>query len=154
MNSNNFNLASIEKFDEALNIVNDLSSCNVSGAMSTLGGSVPSSYSGISGGITDIKNMVSRLADGSGPEGLINNYMSGYASIKNAIIESYIAEYEFALENGNIMGNASMLKNLSSAEKAKFVSEFSDLLKNMKDKASDADIRSQYSGLTESFKDI
>ena len=154
MNSNNFNLVSIEKFDEALNIVNDLSSCNVSGAMSTLGGSVPSSYSGISGGITDIKNMVSRLADGSGPEGLINNYMSGYASIKNAIIESYIAEYEFTLENGNIMSNASMLKNLSSVEKSKFVSEFSDLLKNMKNKSLETDIHSQYSGLTEFFKDI
>ena len=154
MNSNNFNLASVEKFDEALNIVNDLSNCNVSGAMATLGGNVPSGRSGISSGIADIKDSISRLADGSGPEGLISNYKSGYASIKNAIIESYIAEYEFAFENGNIMGNATSLKNLSTSEKAKFISEFSDLLKNMKDKASNTDTLLQYASLTEFFKEI
>ena len=155
MNSSNFNLASIEKFDEALNHVNSLSSCNISNAMSILNeGGLSSTYAGITSGIVDIKNSINRLSDGTGPEGLIDNYKSGYASIKNAIIEAYIAEYEFAIENGDIMGNTTSLKSLSETEKNKFVSEFGDLLKNMGKKNSSTDTLLQYATLSEFFKEI
>ena len=155
MNSNNFNLVSIEKFDEALNQVNSLSSCNISNAMSVLNGSgLSSGYAGISNGIADIKDSINRLADGAGPEGLIDNYKSGYVDIKNAIIESYIAEYELALENGNIMSDASSLKKLSEVEKNKYIIEMRDLLKNMSEKNSSSDTLLQYASLTEFFKEV
>lgn len=155
MNPNDFNLVSVEKFDEALNYVNSLSSCNISNAMTVLNGSgLSSGYAAISNGIADIKDSINRLANGEGPERLIDNYKSGYNDIKNSIIEAYIAEYELAIENGNIMGNTAALKNLSEAEKNKFIIEMRDLLKNMGEKNSSSDTLLQYASLTEFFNEM
>ena len=150
---NGFNLASSEKFDEALNQVNSLSECNISNAMSNLNnsGSLPSGYAEISDGIADIKNAINGLANGDGPEKLIDNYKTGYNEIKNAIINAYITEYELALENGNIDVS---LGQLGELERNKFKTEFLDILKNMSEKNSNENIILQYASLTEFFKEM
>ena len=155
MSLNGYNLTSFEKFDEALNIVNSLSSCNISNAMKVLNNNaLPSAYSGITNGISDIKDAISRLADGEGPETLIDNYKAGYNGIKSAIIDAYIAEYEFVLENGNITADTNALKELGEDAAKKFKTEFSDILSIMSRKNNNSNALLQYSSLTEFFKEV
>ena len=102
--SNNFNIDNFDKFDEALNIINGLDSCGMTTSIGAFNNnaSLSSEYSGITTGISNLKDQISKVANGEGPEKLIQNYKSGYNDIKNAIINAYMAENELVLKNSNI----------------------------------------------------
>ena len=147
-----YNINSYEKFDEALNIINSLDKCGLVSAAGNINksASLPSGYSKISSGILNIKDQIARFANGDGPEKLIQNYKTGYNEIKNAIIDAYISEYEFALENGMINIDAESLRELGANGEETLKNNFKSLLNGMLEKNKNL----QYLSLTEFFKEL
>jgi len=152
--SRDYNIISYEKFDEALNIINSLDKCGLVNALGTFdkSSSLSDEYSSISTSIYDIKEQIGKFANGDGPEKLIENYKTGYNEIKNAIIDAYIAEYEFAFENGMITVAAESLRELGVGGEEKFKTAFKTMLNSMSEKNKNKNL--QYSSLTEFFKEL
>ena len=150
--SNDYNIVSYEKFDEALKIINNLDSCDLVNTQGIIGksASLPSTYSNISTGIQNIKEQIGKFANGEGPQKLIDNYKTGYNEIKNAIIDAYISEYEFALKNGAITIDAESLRELGIGGEEKVKTAFQVMLNSMSEKNQNL----QYLSLTEFFKEL
>lgn len=145
MNGNGLNLLSYEKFDEALNIINSLDACDPGAISSSLqkAGNLPGGYSGISSSINDIASQLKSVGNGSLPD-LVQNYKSSYSELKSAIIDAFVAEYEFLVESGNINGSSVQISNLGFNDNK---SGFLTLLGSMK-----GDSSNKFSSLEEFFK--
>lgn len=148
MSGNGLNLLSYEKFDDALNIINSLDACNPSEISSTLSkaNNLPSNYSGISSGIDIIAGQLTNLGSGSLTD-LVSDYKTAYEDLKTAIIDAFIAEYEFALESANV--NGVEVVNLGTTNNTL---AFINLLSQLKTKNSSSDSSITFSSLEEFFK--